>query len=61
MVSDPPYGVGYDPAWRNEAGVSSKAHSAVRRVLAVRQAALPLPPLTRRRVRVPIDKSKDET
>ena len=23
MVTDPPYGVSYDPAWRNEAGVSS--------------------------------------
>ena len=23
MVSDPPYGVGYDPAWRNRAGVST--------------------------------------
>ncbi|MGH8324060.1 MAG: DNA-methyltransferase, partial [Steroidobacteraceae bacterium] len=23
MVSDPPYGVDYDPAWRNEAGVST--------------------------------------
>jgi DNA modification methylase len=23
MVSDPPYGVDYDPAWRNEAGVSA--------------------------------------
>ncbi|MBL8668880.1 MAG: site-specific DNA-methyltransferase [Rhodospirillales bacterium] len=23
MVTDPPYGVGYDPAWRNAAGVSS--------------------------------------
>ena len=23
MVSDPPYGVSYDPSWRNEAGVSS--------------------------------------
>ncbi len=23
MVTDPPYGVDYDPAWRNEAGVSS--------------------------------------
>lgn len=23
MVTDPPYGVAYDPAWRNEAGVSS--------------------------------------
>jgi DNA modification methylase len=27
MVSDPPYGVGYDPAWRNEAGVSSTART----------------------------------
>ena len=23
MVTDPPYGVDYDPAWRNEAGVSA--------------------------------------
>ncbi|MGH6811541.1 MAG: hypothetical protein ACREDM_04100 [Methylocella sp.] len=23
LVSDPPYGVDYDPAWRNEAGVST--------------------------------------
>jgi hypothetical protein len=23
MVTDPPYGVDYDPAWRNEAGVST--------------------------------------
>ena len=23
MVTDPPYGVGYDPAWRNRAGLSS--------------------------------------
>jgi DNA modification methylase len=23
MVTDPPYGVGYDPAWRNRAGVST--------------------------------------
>jgi hypothetical protein len=23
MVTDPPYGVSYDPAWRNEAGLSS--------------------------------------
>ena len=22
MVTDPPYGVGYDPAWRNESGLS---------------------------------------
>ncbi|MFY7926403.1 MAG: ParB N-terminal domain-containing protein, partial [Aquidulcibacter sp.] len=27
MVSDPPYGVGYDPAWRNEAGVSATART----------------------------------
>ena len=25
MVTDPPYGVDYDPAWRNEAGVSATA------------------------------------
>ncbi len=25
MVTDPPYGVEYDPAWRNEAGVSATA------------------------------------
>jgi hypothetical protein len=23
MVTDPPYGVNYDPAWRNQAGRSS--------------------------------------
>lgn len=27
MVSDPPYGVDYDPAWRNEAGVSATART----------------------------------
>ena len=27
MVSDPPYGVAYDPAWRNEAGVSATART----------------------------------
>ncbi|MEI8396851.1 MAG: site-specific DNA-methyltransferase [Rhodospirillaceae bacterium] len=27
MVTDPPYGVSYDPAWRNEAGVSSTART----------------------------------
>jgi DNA modification methylase len=27
MVTDPPYGVAYDPAWRNEAGVSSTART----------------------------------
>jgi DNA modification methylase len=27
MVSDPPYGVEYDPAWRNEAGVSATART----------------------------------
>ncbi|WP_426954127.1 site-specific DNA-methyltransferase [Muricoccus radiodurans] len=27
MVTDPPYGVEYDPAWRNEAGVSSTART----------------------------------
>ncbi len=27
MVSDPPYGVEYDPAWRNEAGVSTTART----------------------------------
>ena len=27
MVIDPPYGVGYDPAWRNVAGVSSTART----------------------------------
>ena len=25
MVTDPPYGVNYDPAWRNEAGRSVNA------------------------------------
>jgi DNA modification methylase len=27
LVSDPPYGVDYDPAWRNEAGVSATART----------------------------------
>jgi DNA modification methylase len=27
MASDPPYGVEYDPAWRNEAGVSATART----------------------------------
>lgn len=27
MVTDPPYGVAYDPAWRNEAGISSTART----------------------------------
>jgi DNA modification methylase len=27
MVSDPPYGVDYDPSWRNEAGVSATART----------------------------------
>jgi len=27
MVTDPPYGVGYDPAWRNAAGISSTART----------------------------------
>ena len=27
MVTDPPYGVSYDPAWRNEAGVSSTSRT----------------------------------
>jgi len=27
MVTDPPYGVEYDPTWRNEAGVSSSART----------------------------------
>lgn len=27
MVTDPPYGVEYDPAWRNEAGVSATART----------------------------------
>ena len=27
MVSDPPYGVEYDPTWRNEAGVSATART----------------------------------
>jgi DNA modification methylase len=27
MVTDPPYGVDYDPAWRNQAGVSSTART----------------------------------
>lgn len=27
MVCDPPYGVDYDPAWRNEAGVSATART----------------------------------
>lgn len=27
MASDPPYGVEYDPSWRNEAGVSSTART----------------------------------
>ncbi len=27
MVTDPPYGVQYDPAWRNDAGVSSTART----------------------------------
>jgi DNA modification methylase len=27
LVSDPPYGVDYDPGWRNEAGVSSTART----------------------------------
>ena len=27
MVTDPPYGVSYDPSWRNEAGVSSTSRT----------------------------------
>ena len=27
MVTDPPYGVGYDPAWRNRAGLSAPART----------------------------------
>ena len=27
MVTDPPYGVGYDPAWRNRAGISATART----------------------------------
>ena len=27
MVTDPPYGVNYDPAWRNEAGHAATARS----------------------------------
>ncbi|MBL8658849.1 MAG: site-specific DNA-methyltransferase [Rhodospirillales bacterium] len=27
MVTDPPYGVNYDPAWRNDAGVSTTART----------------------------------
>ncbi|MFZ1415775.1 MAG: DNA methyltransferase [Defluviicoccus sp.] len=27
LVSDPPYGVAYDPAWRNDAGVSATART----------------------------------
>jgi DNA modification methylase len=27
LISDPPYGVGYDPSWRNEAGVSATART----------------------------------
>jgi DNA modification methylase len=29
MTTDPPYGVEYDPAWRNEAGVSSTARTGI--------------------------------
>ena len=29
MVTDPPYGVNYDPSWRNEAGVSSSKRTGV--------------------------------
>jgi DNA modification methylase len=29
MVSDPPYGVAYDPAWRNEEGLSSTERTGV--------------------------------
>ncbi|MEI8397298.1 MAG: DNA modification methylase [Rhodospirillaceae bacterium] len=27
MITDPPYGVSYDPSWRNEAGVSSSSRT----------------------------------
>ena len=27
LISDPPYGVDYDPSWRNEAGVSATART----------------------------------
>ncbi|HEX8914378.1 MAG TPA: DNA modification methylase [Humisphaera sp.] len=29
MVTDPPYGVEYDPAWRNEAGISETSRTGV--------------------------------
>jgi DNA modification methylase len=29
MVTDPPYGVQYDPAWRNDAGVNKQRRGAV--------------------------------
>jgi DNA modification methylase len=29
MVTDPPYGVNYDPSWRNEAGVSNSKRTGV--------------------------------
>lgn len=32
MVTDPPYGVGYDPNWRNEAAAEGKLAYAARRV-----------------------------
>jgi DNA modification methylase len=32
MVTDPPYGVGYDPAWRNEAAAAGHLAYAARRV-----------------------------
>lgn len=31
MVTDPPYGVDYDPAWRNEAARAGKIQFAARR------------------------------
>lgn len=35
MVTDPPYGVNYDPAWRNATGVSATGVSATKRTGAV--------------------------
>jgi DNA modification methylase len=29
MVTDPPYGVNYDPAWRNRAGISATRRTGV--------------------------------
>jgi hypothetical protein len=32
LVSDPPFGVDYDPAWRNRAGVSTTAPGATHEI-----------------------------